>query len=315
MVDLTHILNKKSTLALCDEVFVEKQNSENPRPYLGASSIGDKCSRKLWYRFRWCKEVFDATTLKKFRDGHISEDTVIAQLKLNKSLTVIDRENGQQVGFSDIDGHFSGHLDGEIEGLAEAPKTRHVLEIKATAEKKFTELKKHIAALGEKLALRKWNETYYAQIVLYMFYRKLTRSIHVITTAGARDWVSVRTDADNSFAKTLIEKARRIIYATDAPEGLPRDSQDCKYCGLFDVCHNKKLPERNCRTCIHSSPAKDGLWHCAKKEVILLYEDQLAGCANHLYLPNFVNGEIKDVADRCITYKMKNGTEWVDGRP
>ena len=308
MVDLTSILHTDATLKACDDAFVEKMNAEKPRPYLGASSIGENCNRKLWFRFRWCREVFDAPTLKRFRDGHITEQTVVNQLSLKFPVT------DTQWGFNDIDNHFSGHIDGVISGILEAPKTPHVLEVKAVSDKKFNELKKAKAELGEKLAIRKWNPTYHAQIVLYMFYRGLTRSFHVVATAGGRDWMSVRTEADNTFAQTLIEKAKRIIYANDAPASLPIDSFDCRYCGLRDVCREKKLPDRTCRTCVHSTPAGQGLWQCALHKMPMDYNEQLAGCPSHAYLPVFVNGEITSVEENTIVYRMADGSLWRDGK-
>ena len=309
MVDLTSLFDADKTLKACDDALVAAQFDEKPRPYLGASSIGEACSRKLWYRFRGLREVFDAATLKRFRDGHITEQTVIGHLRLKFKVS------DTQWGFSDIDGHFSGHIDGVIEGIVEAPKTAHLLEIKSTADKKFNELKKAKLELGEKLALRKWSPTYYAQIVLYMFYKGLTRSFHVVATSGGRDWVSVRTEADNGFTKSLIEKARRIIYANDAPEGISRDPAffECKWCGMYETCHKKKLPERSCRTCLHSSPHVEGLWQCALHDKTLTYDEQLKGCSNHCYLPSFVDGEVISATDKTVTYLMRNGQTFVDG--
>ena len=309
MVDLTSLFDADRTLKACDDALVAAQFNDKPRPYLGASSIGENCSRKLWYRFRGLREVFDAATLKRFRDGHITEQTVISQLCLKFKVS------DTQWGFSDIEGHFAGHIDGTIKGIIEAPATEHILEIKATADKKFNELKKYKLELGEKLALRKWSPTYYAQIVLYMFYKGLKRSFHVVATSGGRDWVSIRTEADNGFAKSLIEKARRIIYANDAPEGISRDPAffDCRFCGMYETCHKKKLPERNCRTCVHSSPHIQGLWKCEFHKTNLDYNRQLVGCENHLFIPSFIDGEIKEVVGNTISYNMKNGSVWVDG--
>jgi len=309
MVDLTSLFDADKTLKACDNALVAAQFDEKPRPYLGASSIGEACSRKLWYRLRWVRELFDAAALKRFRDGHITEQTVISQLRLKFEVS------DTQWGFKDIDDHFSGHIDGTIKGIIEAPATEHLLEIKATSDKKFNQLKKAKLELGEKMALRKWNSVYYAQIVLYMYYKKLTRSFHVVSTAGGRDWMSVRTEADNGFAKSLIEKARRIIYANDAPEGISRDPAffECKWCGMFDVCHKKKLPERNCRTCLHSTPSAQGLWHCDLHKMPMDYNEQLVGCPSHAFIPSFVAGTIKTVNGNSIIYTMDNGEEYHDG--
>ncbi len=317
MVDLTTILHDDKTLKACDDALVKAQFDEKPRPYLGVSSIGDNCSRKLWYRFRWVREVYDAATLKRFRDGHITENTIIEQLVLLPNIKLKTRgEDAGQIEITDVDGHLKGHLDGEIEGLIEAPKTIHIFEAKAVGEKKFNELKKYKLELGEKLALRKYSPTYYAQIVLYMFKRKRERAFHIFATPGARDWVSLRTECDTTFAKSLIEKARRIIYAPDAPEGISRDPAffDCRYCGMFGACHEKELPERNCRTCCHSSPVADGKWTCAFHKKEITHEEQLRGCDFHLYIPSFVQGEIKEVVGNTITYNMKDKSVWTDGK-
>ena len=315
MVDLTSLFDADKTLKACDDALVEQSKKEQPRPYLGASSIGEACSRKLWYRFRFLKEVFDTATLKRFRDGHITENTIIEQIKLVPHIK-LEGIGKNQIEIIDVDGHLKGHLDGEIEGLIEAPKTIHVFEAKAVGEKKFNELKKYKLELGEKLALRKYSPVYYAQIVLYMFKRHRDRAFHVFATPGARDWVSIRTEADNNFAKSLIEKARRIIYANDAPEGISRDPAffDCRYCGMFKVCHEKELPPRQCRVCCHSSPVDDGKWHCSFHKKEISYEEQLKGCANHLFIPSFVAGEIKEVVGNTISYTMKDKSVWVDGK-
>ena len=308
MVDLS-FLNKDMTLEAADMELVAKAAVEPPRPYLGASSIGESCNRKIWYRFRWLKEVFDASTLKRFEDGHRTE-----QLVINRLSNVVKVE-GTQEGFIDIDGHFSGHIDGLIIGIHAAPKTTHVLEIKCVGDKKFAELQKAKAELGEKNAIRKWNPVYYAQIVLYMYYMKFTRAYHVVATAGGRDWTSCRTNEDKSFALSLIEKARSIIYSDDAPQRLSNDKSyyECKYCSFYKVCHEKQLPERHCRTCLHSSPTKDGKWICQLHGEIS-YEKQLVGCENHAFIPSFVDGEVKEVIGTKIIYTMKNESEWADGK-
>jgi len=311
MVDLTSLFDADRTLKACDDAFVAKMNAEPPRPYLGASSIGENCSRKLWLRFRFVREKFDAETLKKFRDGHITEKTIVSQLKLLPSLT-LEGTGEHQIEIADVDLHFRGHLDGTVMGLLEAPKTKHVLEIKAVADKKFNEIKKYKLELGEKLALRKFSPTYYAQIVLYMYKMGLTRAFHVFASAGGRAWVSIRTEEDVSFAKSLIEKARRIIYANDAPTGVSQDSIDCKYCSFAGICWKKELPPRQCRICVHASPVANGKWECQLYGEID-YEKQLVGCPSHTYLPSFINGEVVSATETSITYKMKSGEIWTDG--
>ena len=59
----------ESTLTLMDAKKVAEQDN-GWREHLGASEIGDPCSRKLWYLFRWVAvKKFDARMLRLFARG------------------------------------------------------------------------------------------------------------------------------------------------------------------------------------------------------------------------------------------------------
>jgi hypothetical protein len=292
---------------------------EKPRGYLGMSSIGDSCSRKLWYNFRHAgREVFNAITLKRFSDGHRTEDLIIERLRLVEGLDIVATlPNGGQIRIADHDGHFSGHLDGTIVGLLQAPKTPHILEIKCVGDKKMTELKKAITDLGEKQALRKWNQVYYGQAQAYMHYMNYTRHYLVVATAGGRDWLSVRTDCDPAYAIQLVVKAKRIINAQEPPDRISNSKTwfECRFCHFSPICHDSEMPNRSCRTCIHSETLSEGRWHCKRFGRDLALEEQIDGCPAHAFLPKLVPGDIVSVDEEnsTITYKMPDGTMWRDG--
>jgi hypothetical protein len=45
--------------------------SNQERDYLGASSIGEECARKIWYSYRkYSCEPFTPETIMRFQDGH-----------------------------------------------------------------------------------------------------------------------------------------------------------------------------------------------------------------------------------------------------
>lgn len=303
------------TLAAADSALVATQERRH-RPYLGMSAIGAECARQLWYTFRWVSiRDFDAATLKRFADGHATEALAIARLKMVDGLEVHDvGEDGQQFGFIDLGGHFKGHMDGVILGLHAAPKTWHVLEIKATADKKLAELRKLIRDVGEKHALRAWNPVYYAQAVLYMFFSGLDRHYTVVCSPGGRDWVALRTEADPVEAQRLIAKAERIAFSDRPPEraGKP-DSLICKWCDFAGICHDGGAAMRNCRTCLHVTPERDGRWSCRRWEILDLNRSaQEEGCADQRYIPDLVPGEQIDAAGGAIIYRMPDGSTWVD---
>lgn len=226
------------TLAAIDRILEDETNGQPKRRYIGASSIGDPCARKLWYRHHTdLPETFDAETIRKFNDGHRCEDVMADLLRRvpGVRLWTHDEENGGQYGFED--GPFSGHYDGIILGLLQAPKTPHVWEHKATDVKKFEALKK-LKAIDEKTALREWNAIYYAQAVVYMHKAELTRHYLTVSTPGLRDYMSVRTEENPATAEALIMKAKRIAMAKTPPEriGGP-DYWRCKWCSFYGECH------------------------------------------------------------------------------
>lgn len=229
------------TLAAIDQILIAKNEAEPKRNYLGASSIGDPCSRKLWYRLHTdYKESFDAPTLRRFNDGHRTEDVMAEHLRLVPGIELYTyKDNGRQYGFKDDTlgpKTFSGHYDGIIRGLIQAPKTWHIWEHKAVNEKKF-EKAKQLRNDDEKSALSKWDKVYYAQAVINMYKEGLNRHYMTISTPGMRDYTSFRTEEDPVFAEALINKARRIINAKEPPEriGGP-DWYECKWCSFYDIC-------------------------------------------------------------------------------
>lgn len=310
MVALPEILCP--TLAASDRALEDGQDKRR-RAYLGMSAIGGACERALWYGFRWAKQPqFDAATLKRFADGHASEAVAVARLKATPELEVHDvGDDGEQFGFKDLGGHFSGHMDGVILGLIQAPKTWHVLEIKAS--EKWQDLDKAKKKVGEKHALLEWNPVYYAQAVLYMDYAGIDRHYLVCVSPGARRWTAVRTDADPASATILKDKAERIVFTDNAPNriGGP-DNFVCKWCDFADVCHRGAPAERNCRTCIHVTPQRDGEWKCEKFGHCLSKTDQDAGCPEQRFLPDLVPGEQIDADNHSVSYRMADGSIWED---
>lgn len=319
MTTLTDILYTDPTLAASDAALEAKAAEEKLRGYLGMSQIGESCSRKLWYSFRHAgREAFKADTLKRFSDGHRTEDLVIERLRLVEGLDIVSlTHEGGQIRVTDHGGHFSGHLDGTVEGLLQAPKTRHVLEVKCVADKGFAKFKKCVADNGEKNALKAWNPIYYAQAQAYMHYTGLTRHYIVVATPGGRDWTSARTEYNAADALQLVTKAKRIIDAQEPPDRISNTPSwyECKWCAFSPICHDNEMPARSCRTCAHSSTLDNARWHCARFGKVLTLDEQMEGCGAHVYLTSLVPGEVAgyDEVRGVITYKLKNGGIWKDG--
>lgn len=308
-------LTKDPTLEAIDAA-LEARQSRRPRDYLGMSAIGRPCERALWYDFRWCSVIaLNAATLKRFTDGHHGEALQAERLRLVDGIELHTHDdNGQQFGFSDFGGHFRGHMDGAIRGLLQAPKTWHVWEHKQVEPAKQAALETAKREFGEKNALAKWDATYYGQAQLYMHYSGMVRHYLTCSTPGGRHTVSVRTDYNPGHAIWLTERSRRIIQAESPPPRLSDDPEhwQCQWCDHHSICHEGKLPEVSCRTCVHATPELDGdrRWSCARWKKDLSRTEQTAGCSEHLYIPGVTPWEVVDAdpEDNSITYdRHKNG--------
>jgi hypothetical protein len=312
------------TLEAADRA-LEAKGNRKPGPRLGMGVVGDECARKPFYQIRWVWPVsFDAASLKRFDDGHRTEDLMAERLRLVSGVTLltVDPDTGRQFGFSDLGGHFRGFTDGKIIGILQAPNTWHVWEGKCTNDDKFKKLQKLKDKVGEKNALREWDFTYFCQAQLYMHYTGFDRHYLTCASPGGRMMVSVRTEREPVESMRLIAKARRIIFSDMPPERMSEDPNffKCKFCDFAEVCHGGKLPKRNCRTCAHSEPVEDGKgsWRCHKHDGEIPLDFQYTGCSDHRFNPHLVPGEQTDAADDAawIAYRMRDGAAWVDeGQP
>ena len=307
------------TLVLADQKMESNAASEPKRTYLGVSAIGD-CERRNYFRFHGVQsEPFKAPQLKNFRDGHNTEDLVIKNLREVEKLTIVDRDpdTGGQIEVSDFEGHFQGHLDFEVLGLEQAPKTWHVGEVKCSSQKKFEEFKRTKNKFGDKQALFNFNMIHYVQAQLYMHYRKRTRHWTVVASAGGRDWASCRTNYDAEQAEYYINRAERII---NQPEILPdrvsesADWWQCRFCEFVDPCHNEKKVVRHCRTCVWGAAGPAKSWKCFKHDCSRSLVEQAVGCSEQLYRPTFVAGAQINIGENSIDYQTSRG-KWTDRGP
>lgn len=219
--------------ALDDAILsIPKEN----RKYIGASSIGDECSLKIWKRFQGQSETYDAVSLRRFEDGHSVEARIISWLKLIPNVEVWTHdENGEQFGFEALDGKYQGHYDGVIciDGITS------VLEIKAST--KMSALVSLKEKFPEEYVLEKWNSDYYAQAMTYCKYAELDNHLLICADAGGRNMTIINTPYNATFADALLEKAKRIAETKTPPvKSGSKNYWKCKMCPFYGECFNGK---------------------------------------------------------------------------
>lgn len=297
----------------------EEAQRRSFHPRLSASSLGDECERKLWYAFRWAHppERHDGRLLRLFERGEVEEPRVFADLRSIGVDLVTHDDNGEQLRVTFANEHGSGRLDGLIlSGLPEAPKARHVLEIKTHSAKSFASLTKK--------GVRDAKPEHYVQMQLYMSGLNVARALYWATNKDTDEIYTERVEYDGSTAITAIARAERIRDAHAPPPRLHDDPNakmafKCRSCPALGVCHQNRFAMRTCRSCIHATPTDNGGWRCELAGVALTQFEQENGCTAHRFLPGLVPGEQIDVEDAptgpLISYAMHDGSTWIDGRP
>jgi hypothetical protein len=263
MTDFTHTQLEELSEKINDGIeqwSIEKYPSE-PRNHLGISEIGDDCSRRLFYKFRWmASENHSGRMRRLFARGHREEERFINYLEgIGWKVFRLDN-NGKQFRVSGVMGHYGGSCDGV--GVSPLYPDPFLLEFKTHHTKSFS----HYVDKGLQISKPKhfsqmsgYGQKMNIQYGLYFPENKNDDDIQV--TCFKLDW-------DRGLQ--LEKKAEEIITASEPP---PRISDnpaywECKFCFAKDICHNEAVPNKNCRSCKNSKATENASWTCSKYGVI-----------------------------------------------
>jgi hypothetical protein len=278
------------------------------REHLGASIIGTDCDRAVWYSFRWTTRAkFSGRMLRLFETGQLEEARLVANLRrVGVTVLEIDPDTGRQWACRDDTGHFGGSADAVALGLLEAPKTWHLCEFKTHNDKSFQKLKKD--------KVEKSKPQHYAQMQSYMHLMQLERAFYMARNKDTDEIYNERLSYDAAYAARLLAKAGRIIHAAHPPGRISQDPSwyQCRFCDHAPQCHHGTLPERHCRSCLHSSPAEGGAWNCVFHQCQLTRAEQESGCEHHRYIPDLVHADQVNIDGETVIYLLRSGAEWRD---
>lgn len=291
----------------------------------GGDSLGvpvsdavNECERATWYKLRWAapREEITGQKERRFETGRREEERILDDLEA-AGVTVkrIDPATGKQWRVDLANGWLRGKMDGRAVGVPEAPKTEHVVEVKTHNDRSFKELLKHTPPKGE--GLRKAKPDHFAQCQLYMHASGIKRCLYLAVNKNDESLYAERLEYDATFCLAIEARVARISSTDRAPSRLYDDPKAkaafaCQWCPALALCHDSLFARRNCRTCLSADFRDGAVVHCTLHGRDLSYDEQQAGCEQHLYLPDLVPGEQVDAGERWVKYLLPTG-EWVDG--
>ena len=247
---------------------------------MGASGIGDRCARKIWYGFRWSdKPKFEARLLRLFNRGHLEEARFIALLLMIGVKVYQQDETGGQFRIKDADGYFGGSGDGIAIGVPDLPANESALcEFKTSADKPFQKVVKE--------GVREAKFEHYVQMQIYMRKMGIGNALYMVVNKNNDDLYAEIVPINITVADQFIDRGSQLVATDKPPQRISESASwfECKFCAYLPICHGDKKVEATCRSCVHVCKPGDGVWACANTMggyEPLNQHEQLAACPNY----------------------------------
>jgi hypothetical protein len=240
------------------------------RNYLGGSSLGEPCHRRLWYDFHhFHKEPPTARVRRIFELGDVIEDLNVKRLRAIPGVQLLSRDpdTGKQFELSKYGGHVKSHFDGLIRAphLLDSDEW-HLLEVKSM---------KKDGSMGFDLTARqglyKTHPKYWAQCQWYMHNsqgskRPINRALHITENKNDSELHAEIMEYDPMLGMILDALARKVVEATEPLERITDmpGTFACKFCDHRGHCwESKPVPVTDCRQCKWAVPVHhDAQWQC-----------------------------------------------------
>lgn len=269
------------------EEYCQKIYHSGHRKHLGASIIGNLCSRQLFYNFRWVKEeIIEGRIGRLFNVGHEAEPRFINYLRgIGFEVQELDPATGKQFRISAAGGHYGGSLDGRCKAPARYNLPEDLIFLN---EFKTNNTGAGYVSVG-KDGIFKAKPKHYAQMCQYGKHYKLKYGLYLIENKNDSDITIQIVELDWNYGQQLENKAIDIITAKFPPPKISDnpDYFECKYCFALDICHHGEAVEINCRSCKFSTPVDNGEWYCNKHNGTIPENFIPTGCPDHSSINEF----------------------------
>ncbi len=244
MLDLNSSLTKNRVASApinhLIDVAAMARDTSTPRNYIGASSIGNECLRRIQWDWRHPWKP-DARLKRIFDRGHWFESYALTLLR--NAGFVIHTELG--VSFEELGGRFAGHADGYIISGPDIPGMGYpcLWECKGLGSKGWNKLH------ADKLS--KAYPVYADQVAVYQAYLCLDEH-PALFTAGNMDTMEILhrlVPFDAERAQRASDKVVTVVRADSADEVLPRvtdnpDDYRCRLCPHRLRCWGAEIWDR-----------------------------------------------------------------------
>lgn len=274
-----------------DEASVELLGEDSFRSHLGASIIGKKCSRQIWYAFRWVlkpdfssKHKTHGQMLRLFNRGQ-REEAPVMQIMKKQGFRFLDPPVDPKTGFPGqhrMQKQAYGHMGGSMDAIGYLPEKFNfphlvLFEFKTANAKSFRETKRD--------GLKVNKSEHWAQMCTYGRDKDIHYGMYIVVNKDTDEVYFEFVMLNHDLGQDMVNKGEMIVLsATDAPPNRISESAaifDCKACQFSDICHYGDEVVKNCRSCRHASAIQDGQWQCNLYGNVIPPDFIPKGCDNH----------------------------------
>lgn len=262
-----------------------REGEEPFRTHMGASLIGGKCPKAIWYGFHWVtRPKFSGRILRLFNRGHLEEARFIAMFLMIGCQVFQQDQNGKQFRISHADGHFGGSGDGVVIGLPELnPGQPCLLEFKTHSEKSFLKLQKE--------GVREAKPEHFVQMQVYMRKMGIAIALYGAVNKNTDEIHLEYIKCEPEVGDQYLARGEKLVWMKKPPEGISKSPGyfECRFCDHRPVCQLGAEPDLNCRTCHYATPVPGGTWSCGYTEaqrpgsglIHIEKAQQFTGCTNY----------------------------------
>lgn len=206
---------------------IELYKPNQKRDYIGASSIGDECWRKIWYELNLdLPEEHTPREKRIFEIGNLFE-TYVKDLIIKAGYKIVfpsEQNNFLEYIDSELT-YFKAHFDGIlIEG-------KYLLEIKSANDTQFNIFKSK--------RVKRWSPRYYGQLIAGMGLGGLEGAFIVVINKDNANIEDEFVLSDNNKFQELRVKAKSIYESPTEPPRINNSPiwYQCKACKFNKECH------------------------------------------------------------------------------
>jgi len=213
---------------------IQLADEEPRRDYLGASSIGHPCGRRVWYQYKRERTPPQPRQALIFDTGKRLEEMVLDKLEIAaKHIQGFElirpcEENNWLHACSKEVPQFQGHMDAMI---VIAGSLVIIVEIKSAKDSEFNNFKRK--------GLQEWKPQYFAQTHSYMGMKEIPNAVELVINKDSQEMHEEWLQLDAIYYAELEERARRIVMATEEPERINKNPTFylCQQCEFKNECH------------------------------------------------------------------------------